>query len=251
MSNDEPVRGENETVRRAPEERDPTLVEDNPVYAHRDVDDQGRRTVSDQESYDRRPADAGPYDRGEVPPAQTPERLESPGWALGRLFLALLRIALGFVMLWAFLDKLLGLGYSTPKARAWVNGGSPTKGFLSNVDVGPHGLQTFFHNIAGTWWADWLFMLGLAGIGGALILGIGMRIAALANTVMMAMMWAAEWPLAKLTAANEPSGSSNPIVDYHVIYALAGIVCAAFLAGRTLGLGLLWEKIVGKARWLV
>lgn len=31
--------------------------------------------------------------------------------------------------LWAFLDKTFGLGYSTRVAKAWVNGGSPTKGF--------------------------------------------------------------------------------------------------------------------------
>ena len=42
-------------------------------------------------------------------------------------------------------------------------GGSPTKGFLSSVDVGP--FTTAFHAIAGTWWADWLFMLGLLGVG--------------------------------------------------------------------------------------
>lgn len=232
MTTNEPARSETP----AAEQRDPTLVEDNPVYGHREVDDRGNRAT---------------YDRGEVPPESSYERPDSPGWAIGRTFLALLRIALGFVMLWAFLDKLLGLGYSTPKDRAWINGGSPTKGFLSAVDVGPHGLQTFFHNIAGTWWANWLFMIGLAAIGAALILGIGMRIAALANTVMMAMMWMAEWPLAKVTATGDPSGSSNPIVDYHVIYALAGIVCAAFFAGRTLGLGIPWEKAVGKARWLV
>ena len=65
---------------------------------------------------------------------------------------------------------------ATPSARAWINGGSPTKGFLSGVDVGPW--QSFFHNIAGDPWADWLFMLGLLGIGVALVLGIGMRMAA-------------------------------------------------------------------------
>lgn len=39
--------------------------------------------------------------------------------------------------LWAFLDKTFGLGYATPAANAWVDGGSPTKGFLGNVQVGP------------------------------------------------------------------------------------------------------------------
>jgi thiosulfate dehydrogenase [quinone] large subunit len=71
----------------------------------------------------------------------------------------------GFVFLWAFFDKTFGWGFATPSARAWINGGSPTKGFLSSVDVGPGWLQTFFHNIAGDPWANWLFMLGLLGIG--------------------------------------------------------------------------------------
>ena len=38
-----------------------------------------------------------------------------------------------------------------------------------------------------------------------------------AHTLMMLAMWAAEWPLDKLTSAGEPSMSTNPIVDYHII----------------------------------
>src|ERR1700712_3293580 len=84
--------------------------------------------------------------------------------------LAVLRVSTGFLFLWAFLDKTFGLHYSTPSARAWIHGGSPTNGFLKGVAVGP--LQTMFHSIAGTWWADWLFMLGLLGVGVALIAGV-------------------------------------------------------------------------------
>lgn len=166
-----------------------------------------------------------------------------------RRVLAALRIATGFIFLWAFLDKTFGLGYSTPSARAWIHGGSPTKGFLSNVEVGP--LQSFFHSIAGNPVADWLFMLGLLGVGVALIVGAGLRLAAIGATLMMAMMWIAEWPLAQTTATGDPSGSSNPIVDYHVIYALVAIVCALSYAGRTWGIGSWWERVVGKNRWLV
>ncbi len=89
----------------------------------------------------------------------------------GGIAIAALRVSLGFVFLWAFLDKTFGLGYATPNEKSWISGGSPTKGFLSHVDVGP--LQSAFNNIAGTWWADWLFMLGLLTIGVALILGSG------------------------------------------------------------------------------
>ncbi len=167
----------------------------------------------------------------------------------GARALAVLPIATGFVFLWAFLDKTFGLGYATPAAKAWIHGGSPTKGFLSSVDVGP--LQSVFHAIAGAWWADWLFMLGLLGIGVAVMAGVALRISAVAGVLMLAMMWLAEFPLATQTAAGDPSGSSNPLVDYHVIYAIALVAVAATLAGRTWGAGLAWSRIpfVAKHHW--
>ena len=182
------------------------------------------------------------------------ERAEAPGAMLttgAARALALLRIATGFIFLWAFVDKTFGLGYATPAARAWINGGSPTKGFLSSVEVGP--LQSAFHSLAGNPIVDWLFMLGLLGIGLALITGIGLRISAVATTVMMAGMWLAEFPLDKVTAAGKPSMSTNPIVDYHVIYALIAIVAALAYAGHTWGLGRAWSRLpfVQKNRWLI
>ena len=166
-------------------------------------------------------------------------------------FLAIMRVVVGFEFLWAFLDKTFGLGYATPAARAWIHGGSPTNGFLSRVAVGP--FESTFHAIAGAAWADWLFMAGLLGIGIALILGIGLRAAAVSGTVMMLLMWAAEWPLAKYTSAGEPSMSTNPIVDYHIIYALALIALAVTYAGNTWGLGKLWARLpfVQRNRWLL
>jgi thiosulfate dehydrogenase (quinone) large subunit len=165
--------------------------------------------------------------------------------------LAVLRVATGFVFLWAFLDKTFGFGYATPSAKAWINGGHPTKGFLSSVAVGP--FESTFHSWAGTAWADWLFMAGLLGIGLALTLGVALRVAAASGTVMLLFMWAAEWPLAKVTSAGEPSMSTNPIVDYHIIYALALIVVALTYAGNTWGFGKLWAKLpfVQRNRWLL
>ncbi|WP_213450384.1 DoxX family membrane protein [Rhizomonospora bruguierae] len=182
------------------------------------------------------------------------ERAEVPGAMLTKAAaktLAVLRIATGFVFLWAFLDKLFGLGYSTPSARAWINGGSPTKGFLSSVEVGP--FQSAAHAIAGTWWANVLFMLGLAAIGLALISGIGLRVAAGSATLMMGMMWLAEFPLAQHTSAGAPTGSTNPLTDYHLVYAIVAIVLAAAYAGHTWGLGRRWAKLpfVQKHRWLI
>jgi thiosulfate dehydrogenase [quinone] large subunit len=164
---------------------------------------------------------------------------------------AVVRIATGFVFLWAFLDKTFGWHYATGSGKGWIDGGSPTKGFLSSVHVGP--LQGFFRDIAGDGWADWLFMLGMLGIGVALVSGVALRITAVAGTVMMAMMWAAEWPLAQHLSGGAPSGSSNPLVDYHVLYALAAILSAALYAGNTWGLGRIWARlpIVRDHRWLL
>jgi thiosulfate dehydrogenase [quinone] large subunit len=189
------------------------------------------------------------------PPAQRATQTEpAPGTIItsgAAKFLAVFRVTLGFEFLWAFLDKTFGFGYATPAAKAWINGGSPTKGFLSNVAVGP--FESTFHAWAGAAWADWLFMAGLLAVGVALILGVGLRIAAVSGTVMMLLMWAAEWPLDKLTSAGEPSMSTNPIVDYHIIYALALIALAVTYAGHTWGLGKLWAKLpfVQRNRWLL
>lgn len=162
----------------------------------------------------------------------------------GRPALAILRLATGFIFLWAFFDKTFGLGFSTPVERAWINGGTPSQGFLnSDAVTGP--LKPFFASIASPA-SDLLFMLGMLGIGLAVMLGIGLRISAIAGTVLMVLMYLAEWPFAAGTA------STNPAVDYHIIYALALIVVAATAAGDTWGLGTRWKNlpIVRTLTWL-
>ena len=153
---------------------------------------------------------------------------------------AVLRIVFGFTFLWAFLDKLFGFGYATPSERSWLNGGSPTRGFLANSASGP--FESFYHDIAGAGWADWLFMIGLAGIGTALLLGIGMRVAAVSGALLYLMMW---------TVALPPG--NNPVVDEHIIGALLVIGLALMHAGDTVGLGRWWKQqpIVQQNRWLI
>lgn len=159
--------------------------------------------------------------------------------------LALLRLGTGFIFLWAFADKAFGLGFSTPLERAWVNGGTPSQGFLmSDAVTGP--LKGFFAAIASPA-SDVLFMAGMLGIGLAVMLGIGLRVSAVAGSVIMVFMYLAEWPFAPLTASN------NPLVDYHIIYALALITIAATAAGDTWGLGLRWRRtaLVRRLPWLI
>jgi thiosulfate dehydrogenase [quinone] large subunit len=96
-------------------------------------------------------------------------------------------------------------------------------------------------------------MVGLLAVGLALIAGIGLRVSAISGALMMVMMWLAEFPLAQTTSAGEPSGSTNPLVDYHIIYAVALIVLAAAYAGHTWGHGRVWTRLpfVQKHRWLI
>jgi thiosulfate dehydrogenase (quinone) large subunit len=162
--------------------------------------------------------------------------LRRPHWSVD-----LLRFGLGFVFLWAFLDKAFGLGYSTPGSKSWVfHGGSPTNGFLSHAEVGP--LQSSFRSIAGAGWADWLFMLGLLGLGVALIAGVTLRIAAVTGSILLLLMWAAEWPMAQHSSTGDATGSTNPFVDYHLIFALGLIVVAAVGVGSTWGFGQRWSQ---------
>ncbi len=143
--------------------------------------------------------------------------------------LAGLRLALGWVFLWAFLDKMFGWGFATPAKGAWINGGSPTKGFLGNAVQGP--FADFYKSFSGAAWADWLFMIGLAAIGTALILGVGMRIAAAAGGVLLVLMWSAVLP-----------PENNPFMDDHLVYAGVLVLLALTAAGNTLGLGKLWAR---------
>ncbi|MFI6520938.1 hypothetical protein ACIBF1_35660 [Spirillospora sp. NPDC050679] len=142
---------------------------------------------------------------------------------------AVARIALAWVFVWAFLDKTFGLGHETPAAKAWIDGGSPTTGFLKNSPQGP--FAGIYNDLAGQAWADWLFMVGLAGVGAALLLGVGMRIAAAAGGLLLVLMWTAVLPPA-----------NNPFMDDHLIYAVVLAGLALVGAGDTLGLGRWWGR---------
>ncbi len=152
------------------------------------------------------------------------------------------RMLLGFTFLWAFVDKLFGFGYSTQSASSWLNGGSPTNGFLSHVAVGP--FESMFHSLAGNVFVDSLFMLSLLGIGLALVTGVAQRLMAISGTVLMVAMWFAEFPPAKFDSAGDTTSSVNPLVDYHLIYAIAMIMIAVVATtGAAWGLGSRWRQI--------
>ena len=161
-----------------------------------------------------------------------------------RRVLAVLRIMFGFYFLWAFLDKLLALGFSTGAVvdahgvktgidffskDAWIHGGNPTLGFLKFGATGP--FQGFYNAIAGQTWVNVLFMAGLLAIGIALTFGIAMRLGTIAGFVLYLMMWSvALWP------------ANNPVIDDHILGALSMVVLGLTLAGDTWGAGRAWAR---------
>lgn len=176
----------------------------------------------------------------------TSEAEETRGVGFARA-LATLRIAFGLTFLWAFLDKTFALGFSTgaqfaedgsragvdvmAQDVAWLNGGSPTEGFLTYGVPADNPFRDFFNGLAGQAWVDWLFMVGLLGIGVTLLLGVGMRIGAAAGALMYALMYLAVLPL-----------QNNPVVDDHLVGVIAMAVLAFGAAGTTWGLGRWWNR---------
>ena len=157
-----------------------------------------------------------------------------------RYLFAGLRLALGWTFLWAFLDKMFGLGHETAEKAAWINGGHPTEGFLKFAATGP--FKGFYNDIAGAAWADWLFMLGLLGIGVALILGIGMRIAAAAGATA-----------AGPDVDRRPAAREQPVHGRPPRSTPPSSSCSPSSAPATpLGLGKAWAKlpIVRNNGWL-
>lgn len=140
-----------------------------------------------------------------------------------------LRLALGWMLLWAFFDKLFGLGFSTMHEKSWLNGVSPTLGFLKGATAGP--FASFYQSMAGNPVVDWLFMLGLLLISLALIFGIGMRIAGYSGALLMLLMWTAHLP-----------PQNNPFLDEHLIYMVLFLAFTFVKAGQWFGLGKWWSQ---------
>jgi len=114
---------------------------------------------------------------------------------------------MGLIFLWAFVDKLFGLGFATKSENSWLNGGSPTSGYLTNAVHGP--LAEFFKSLAGIVVVDWLFMVGLLFVGITLLVNRFVIWGAIAGSAMLFLMWISAFPPA-----------NNPILDDHVVYIL-------------------------------
>ena len=150
--------------------------------------------------------------------AHKPRHLDKYVWGT-------LRIGIGWVMLWGFLDKLFGLGFATARESAWINGGSPTFGFLNFATKGP--FAGFYQGMATNEAVEWMFMLGLLAIGLPLVLGIGVRLAAAGGVGMEIMMYTAGFIFPE----------HNPVVDEHFMYGLIFLGVLLVGGGQYLGLG--------------
>jgi len=141
-----------------------------------------------------------------------------------------LRLTLGLIFLWAFFDKLFGLGFSTTASKAWINGGSPTIGFLGNAVTGP--LTSFYHWLSNySFVIDWFWMLGLLFVGVSLTFGIALRLGSYAGAVLMFLAWTALIP-----------PTTNPVLDEHVVYIFSLLLLSSSKAAYYFGLGKWWSK---------
>ncbi|PFG20955.1 DoxX family protein [Serinibacter salmoneus] len=164
---------------------------------------------------------------------------------LARKVLAIARILIGFFFLWPFLDKMLGLGFTTARKDAVVNGGTPARSYLQYAVADSQPLKQTFVDLFANGFGDFLFMAGLAGIGIAMITGAGLRIAAVGGSLLMLFMYLVSLPWAA-------QGATNPIVDSHWLEAMLLIIPAVTLAGDTWGLGTWWGglEVVRSNPWL-
>jgi len=150
---------------------------------------------------------------------------------------SLLRIVLGLIFLWAFFDKLIGLGFATPPEKSWLLGNSPTTGFLSNTK----GIfAAVFQSLAGSALVDWLFMLGLLLLGISLTFGFALKLSGYSGALLMLLMWLAILP-----------PTNNPILDDHVIYGLV-LVGIAIVKPKRFSFAKYWDKcsLVKKYKFL-
>jgi thiosulfate dehydrogenase (quinone) large subunit len=184
-----------------------------------------------------RASGVSPITRGERRAAQAAAAaravgVSETGGAFGQAVWAIVRLLLGFLFLWAFLDRLFGFGQPTDGSAAWREGGSPTTGYLRSV-TGP--VAGIAHDLAGQSWVDWVFMIGIAAIGVALIFGVCVRIAAIAGALIMVALWLTSLPI-----------GDNPFANQYLIYALVLVGLAATGVGLRYSLAPWWRRTVAR-----
>lgn len=164
-------------------------------------------------------------------PPSTSSDSSSQALAPGMWAWTILRLLLGWSFLWAFIDKMFGLGFATCRipesggsidyvcSAAMVKGGSPTFGFLTFATEASH-TGFLFDWMAPSApdainFADVLFMAALLCLGVALMAGVFTKTAGIGGAVLMLFMF----------LASEVFPENNPVNSSHIIemVALLGI----------------------------
>jgi thiosulfate dehydrogenase (quinone) large subunit len=151
-----------------------------------------------------------------------------------RLGVALLRIVVGIIFIWAGLDKLLGsgpTGFSAAGYLAHATGGSLGWPFVTGTPDSAtiyNPTHQFWVNLAGNAGAmtvvNFLVVTGELGIGISLILGLLTRFGAIMGALMMLLFFFSGW------------GFTNGIVEEHLTYMVVLLALAGLGAGRYYGL---------------
>lgn len=157
-----------------------------------------------------------------------------------RIGIALLRVVVGIIFIWAGLDKLLGsgpTGFSAAGFLVHATGGSLGWPFVTGA-ADPNTIYNpthqFWVSLAGNATAmtivNFLVVAGELGVGISLILGLFTRFGALMGALMMLLFFFAGW------------GFSNGVVEEHLTYMVVLLALAGLGAGRYYGL----DAVIGQ-----
>ena len=163
-----------------------------------------------------------------------------------QLGVAVLRIGVGIIFLWAGLEKILGseswsaagfLGHATNGTLGWPFVSNPAEGTVFNptqglwVALSGNATAMTIINLLVPW--------GQVGIGLSLILGLFTRFGAGMGTVMMLLFFVAAWDF------------EFGMVNQHLTYALVTFVLGYIGSGNFYGLDRVWGERVGPGlrRW--
>lgn len=131
-----------------------------------------------------------------------------------KIILIVTRVLFGWVFFWAGITKVLDPEWS---AKGYLLGAKTFSGFYE-----------WLASPANIGWVNLLNEWGLTLIGVSLILGIGVKFAAVAGTLMMLLYW---FPVLSF-----PYAEHGFLVNDHIIYAAVLILLKKFNAGAYFGL---------------
>jgi thiosulfate dehydrogenase [quinone] large subunit len=158
-----------------------------------------------------------------------------------QLGVAILRIVVGIVFLWAGLEKALGAGLGTWTADGFLKFGTAgTLGWpfvTGEVAEGTvfNPTQSIWVGLAGNTLINWLVPLGQIAIGIGLVLGLFTRFSAALGTLMMLLFFFAAWDF------------QYGVVNQHLTYAVVTGFIGYIGAGNYYGLDATYGARMGAA----